>query len=219
MKACLLLLLIVSFSRKTTAQLPDAATIKKHKIKIVGAAGDGGTEYYLYEENGSVIKQAYEDETFKKPNRTNRVYYNAANKPDSIITTGQYGNSKEYFFYGADGKYTQVYIDDEYAPGDADTSWYKKDGKISKTKDAYGRITKYDYSSKGRLLKRTTIGIGDEGTTVTTYTYDAAGKLISETRKDKEESSTTKYQYNKQGLLLKAIRSSGWTTTYYYTFR
>lgn len=219
MKATILLLLVFSFFNQATAQFPDAATIKKHKITIIAASGEGGTEYHLFDENGYLVKQDYEDKTFANPNKANQIYYNSYNKPDSIISKGEYRNEKQYFFYDADGKYKVVYMNSEYANGDADTSWYTKDNKIIRSKDAYGRTVKYDYNAKGQLIKSTESGTEEEGKTITNYTYNALGKLIIETRKDNEGGSSTKYEYNKQGLLVKEIRSSGWTTHYSYTFK
>lgn len=215
MKAIIILLVIHSFLNQASAQFPDAATIKKQKIKTIAASGDGGTEYSLFDQNGYEIKSAYEDEEFKKPSRINSIYYNAANQPDSIISTLGSRTDKEYFIYSADGSYLRIILS---GSTDRDSIWYNKKGKEIKTKYASGETIKYEYNAKGQLTKMITIDKKGAMSNTTTFNYNALGQLAIEFCKEEYNTSSIKYEYNKQGLLTKAKRSSGWTTTYYYTF-
>lgn len=214
MKTIILFVLALTAFKQTFAQFPDAAIIKKNKIKIIGAAGDGGTEYSLFDENGYEIKTAFEDENFKKPSSISRIYYNAVNKPDSIISTSEFRNNKEYFIYSADGSYIRVIL----SGATRDSIWYNKKGKEIKTKYANGENIKYEYNTKGQLAKMINTDKSGNISTTTTFNYNALGQLVTESTKEEYNTSTTKYEYNNQGLLVKARRSSGWTTTYSYTF-
>ncbi len=196
-------------------QYPDAATIKKNKIKIIEVSGRSGTDYRLYDENGYAIKGAYDDIDFKSPNWTNTNFYNKKGLPDSII--GTYTN--DHYKYFDDGSFIIISID----KNESDTALYAKDKKIKEERGSDGSKTKYEYNTKGQLIKST--NTHPEGKSVTTYLYNATGLLQSE--KTTGVCSTgycisALYTYDKKGLLIKEVKDYGggskYPTEYSYFF-
>ncbi len=210
--SCLLFFMLISGI--SYCQYPDAATIKKNKIKIIGLDGLSGTTYRLYDENGMGIKGSYMDEEFKKTEWENKIFYNEKSLPDSIHSTG-YIKSKTYYKYAADGSYTTIEIERT----SIDTSFYTKDHKIKESRDSDGSKTIYAYNSKGQLINKTQTNGEDKS--VTTYVYNTAGLIQSEKTTGTNTGSAI-YTYDKKGLLIKEVTDyvigSKLTTTYFYKF-
>lgn len=116
------------------------------------------------------VKGSYIDEEFKKTEWENKIFYNEKSLPDSIHSAG-YSKSKTYYKYAADGSYTTIEIEG----ASRDTSFYTKDHKIKERRGSDGSHTKYEYNTKRQLIK--SINTDGDGTSVVTYTYNAAGKL------------------------------------------
>jgi hypothetical protein len=213
MKNLSCLLFFMHISGISYCQYPDAATIKKNKIKIIEVSSYVGTDHRLYDENGYAIKGAYDDIDFKSPNWTNTIFYNKKGLPDSII--GKYRN--DHYKYFDDGSFIIISID----KNESDTAFYAKDKKIKEERGSDGSKTKYEYNTKGQLIKST--NTHPEGKSVTTYLYNALGLMQSEkTTGDCKNGIciSVLYTYDKNGLLIKEVvdRGSGskFTTDYAY---
>jgi YD repeat-containing protein len=211
MKTLFCLLLSCLLCHQSNAQLDAPALLKKHNIKAVVEVEEIGTTYYVVDEHGYIVKAASGNPSGDLK-YSSQVYYNNAQKPDSIITTGLYKNCSSYFFYKKDGSYTQA---DEIENA-TDSTWFDKTGKKIKKKDGYGRITKYGYNTKQQLIKETTTAF--DGNSTVTYTYNSSGQVVSRTRKTKDATYVSKYEYNEKGLLSKEV-FDGMTTLYKYISR
>lgn len=198
----------------TYCQYPNAATIKKNKIRIIGLDGLSGTVYRLYDEHGMGVKGSYMDEEFKKTEWENKIFYNEKSLPDSIHSTG-YSKSKTYYKYAPDGSYTTIEIERT----SSDTSFYEKDHKIKERRGKSGSKTKYEYNTKRQLIKKTETNGG--GKSITSYVYNAAGLLQSEKTTGANTGSAV-YTYDKKGLLIKEVNDYGtgskMTTSYFYKY-
>ena len=75
----------------------------------------------------------------------------------------------------------------------------------------------YVYDDLKRLISKTKVGIGDQPDLVTTYTYDAADRRLSETITGGNLSTTATWEYNLAGQLIKSVDHQGLITTYVYT--
>lgn len=214
MKKLFILLSFLLFSITSFCQYPDAATIKKNKIKIIGLSGMSGTTYRLYDENGMGVKGSYMDEEFKKPEWERKIFYNEKGLPDSIHSIG-YSKSKTYYKYSTDGSFIVIEIERM----SSDTSYYTKDNKIKERRNSNGSKTKYEYNAKRQLIKKTETQ-GD-AKSVTTFIYNAAG-LVQLEKTTGADNRTYEYTYDKKGLLIKEISDYGsgskMTTTYFYKF-
>lgn len=67
-----------------------------------------------------------------------------------------------------------------------------------------------------RLVSKTRVGIGNQPNYVTTYAYDAASRVISETITGGSLSTTATYTYNTAGQPVTVVDHQGLVTTYSY---
>ena len=74
----------------------------------------------------------------------------------------------------------------------------------------------YVYDDLKRLISKTKIGIGDQPNVVTTYTYDAANRKLSETISGGNLNTVAIWEYNVAGQLIKFTNHQGLVTTYSY---
>lgn len=74
----------------------------------------------------------------------------------------------------------------------------------------------YVYDSLKRLISKTQVGIDEQPDLVTTYTYDAADRRLSETITGGELSTTATWEYNLAGQLVKFVDYQGLITTFSY---
>lgn len=95
-------------------------------------------------------------------------------------------------------------------------SW-QGDQLVSSTADT-GVEMVYAYDSADRLKSITKKGMGDKPDLITTYTYDAADRKLSETVSAGSESLTKSWTYDTQGNILSETDTNGLTTSYQYTF-
>lgn len=124
-----------------------------------------------------------------------------------VKETNQLNHATEYE-YDLAGNQTAV-ID-----GNKNKTVYNYDGLnrlVSKT-NAEGGMFEYRYDSFGNTAGTTMYGGGDEKAT-TTYTYDAAGNLLTETS---PLGSVTTYTHDKEGNVLTQVDENGKQTAYTY---
>ena len=74
----------------------------------------------------------------------------------------------------------------------------------------------YAYDAMQRLISKTKVGIGSQPDLVTTYQYNAASQIISETVTGGELSENSSKEYNLAGLLTKQTDKTGLFTTFSY---
>ena len=74
----------------------------------------------------------------------------------------------------------------------------------------------YIYDDLKRLISKIKIGIGNQPDLVTTYQYDAANRLISETITSGELSTIATWEYNLAGQLIKGVDHQGLVMSYSY---
>ena len=154
---------------------------------------------YQYDANGNLIQYT---------NRNNEWVKYAYDCMDrQVKETNQLNHATEYE-YDLAGNQTAV-ID-----GNKNKIVYTYDGLnrlVSKT-NAEGGMFEYRYDSFGNTAGTTMYGGGDEKAT-TTYTYDAAGNLLTETS---PLGSVTTYTHDKEGNVLTQVDENGKQTAYTY---
>lgn len=74
----------------------------------------------------------------------------------------------------------------------------------------------YAYDAMLRLVSKTKVGIGEQPDLVTTYQYNAASQIVSETVTGEELSESSSKEYNFAGLLAKQTDKTGLFTTFSY---
>ena len=154
---------------------------------------------YQYDANGNLIQYT---------NRNNEWVKYAYDCMDrQVKETNQLNHATEYE-YDLAGNQTAV-ID-----GNKNKIVYTYDGLnrlVSKT-NAEGGMFEYRYDSFGNTAGTTMYGGGDEKA-ATTYTYDAAGNLLTETS---PLGSVTTYTHDKEGNVLTQVDENGKQTAYTY---
>lgn len=127
-----------------------------------------------------------------------------------VITVKQ--NSSErinwvYNSYSAMGRLIETYHSNQTR---TENSW-SCCGKASTT-NVDGITTSYSYDD----LKRVTQQVNEATGIITQHTYDAMGRRLGSTIKNKELASTTSSTYDLAGRVREAIDPTGLVTTYYY---
>ena len=154
---------------------------------------------YQYDANGNLIQYT---------NRNNEWVKYAYDCMDrQVKETNQLNHATEYE-YDLAGNQTAV-ID-----GNKNKIVYTYDGLnrlVSKT-NAEGGMFEYRYDSFGNTAGTTMYGGGDEKA-ATTYAYDAAGNLLTETS---PLGSVTTYTHDKEGNVLTQVDENGKQTAYTY---
>lgn len=74
----------------------------------------------------------------------------------------------------------------------------------------------YAYDAMLRLVAKTKVGIGTQPDQVTTYVYNAAGQVLSETVTGGDLSESSSREYNYAGLLTRQTDKTGLSTTFSY---
>lgn len=200
MKQLTLLVLLVSAIPAFSQEIPDAAALRKNKVRIMIRSWDGGTTYTLVDKNGFQIKTAYEDSTFKRLESSATVYMNSDNRPDSIVHDGR---SVTRYFYNAKGYYTVT----SYGTT-SDTTWFDAKGKYLSGRDNAGAVAAYQYNAKNQLVK-TVVSRANGDKETTTYTYNAAGQMIAQRYVSGDSRNDYTYTYLKNGLVNTKTSSYG----------
>ena len=154
---------------------------------------------YLYDANNNLIQYT------NRNNEWVKYAYDCMNR--QVKETNQLNHATEYE-YDLAGNQTAV-ID-----GNKNKTIYTYDGLnrlVSKT-NAEGGMFEYRYDSFGNTAGTTMYGGGDEKA-ATTYTYDAAGNLLTETS---PLGSVTTYTHDKEGNVLTQVDENGKQTAYTY---
>ena len=154
---------------------------------------------YQYDANNNLIQYT------NRNNEWVKYAYDCMNR--QVKETNQLNHATEYE-YDLAGNQTAV-ID-----GNKNKTVYTYDGLnclVSKT-NAEGGMFEYRYDSFGNTAGTTMYGGGDEKAT-TTYTYDAAGNLLTETS---PLGSVTTYTHDKEGNVLTQVDENGKQTAYTY---
>ena len=154
---------------------------------------------YLYDANNNLIQYT------NRNNEWVKYAYDCMNR--QVKETNQLNHATEYE-YDLAGNQTAV-ID-----GNKNKTVYTYDGLnrlVSKT-NAEGGMFEYRYDSFGNTAGTTMYGGGDEKA-ATTYTYDAAGNLLTETS---PLGSVTTYTHDKEGNVLTQVDENGKQTAYTY---
>ena len=101
------------------------------------------------------------------------------------------------------------------ALGNKTTYAYDSQGHVTKKTEALGRVTDYTYDLDGRKLTEATkrTNNGAPQTLVTSYQYDAAGRLLKRTYPDATSTTT---EYSPTGRVTARVDELGHRTTYVY---
>ena len=154
---------------------------------------------YQYDANSNLIQYT------NRNNEWVKYAYDCMNR--QVKETNQLNHATEYE-YDLAGNQTAV-ID-----GNKNKTIYTYDGLnrlVSKT-NAEGGMFEYRYDSFGNTAGTTMYGGGDEKA-ATTYAYDAAGNLLTETS---PLGSVTTYTHDKEGNVLTQVDENGKQTAYTY---
>lgn len=154
---------------------------------------------YQYDANNNLIQYT------NRNNEWVKYAYDCMNR--QVKETNQLNHATEYE-YDLAGNQTAV-ID-----GNKNKAIYTYDGLnrlVSKT-NAEGGMFEYRYDSFGNTAGTTMYGGGDEKA-ATTYAYDAAGNLLTETS---PLGSVTTYTHDKEGNVLTQVDENGKQTAYTY---
>ena len=192
------------------------------KIKTTDARGYVTT--YAYDGNGNCIKTVTPDGTevsytydgagnlTKVSTQTGMgevaVSYKYDAKGQLIETTDAIGNVTKisYDIYGNVWKVTDAY------GNIVEENTYDAINQLIQVKDAAGSIASYSYDKSANVTKVTTAaGSGQESTS--TYSYDAAGRMLSATD---PLSGTSTYTYNSAGQVTSVTDPMGGVTGYEY---
>ena len=154
---------------------------------------------YLYDANNNLIQYT------NRNNEWVKYAYDCMNR--QVKETNQLNHATEYE-YDLAGNQTAV-ID-----GNKNKTVYTYDGlnRLVSQTNAEGGMFEYRYDSFGNTAGTTMYGGGDEKA-ATTYTYDAAGNLLTETS---PLGSVTTYTHDKEGNVLTQVDENGKQTAYTY---
>ncbi|WP_026652919.1 DUF6531 domain-containing protein [Butyrivibrio proteoclasticus] len=190
---------------------------------------DGNRTAYTYDASDNI-----KSVTDPLGNLTKYIYDKAGNLTDLVNPDG----SKKSWIYNVIGKPEKV-IDEEERETLVyyNTSWeeekivlpnkgeikydYDKLGRKTLITDPVGRRTRYTYDNNGNILRTDIFSElsdgnnpeAEEGTVTRKYTYDAHGRVLSETDGN---GNTTCFEYDKNGNLIKRIAPNGGVYTQEY---
>ena len=175
------------------------------------------TTTYTYDSKGNVI-------SYVTSNEKNNTYYtyNSAGK----VIREQTGNDYTYYTYDAKGNNLIIATLKKDYQGEApalydssltcfDTTTYTYDSKGRVISEVYssGGSVAYEYDSRGNVTKETNVTVENDKTktTVTTYTYDDMGNLLT----TQSEGDSATYVYDKASRTLLANENGECTRTIY----
>ena len=200
---------------------------------------DGTTESYTYE-YGNLSQDANTGAYTFTPGSGDavRVYvtHGTAASPAGIA----YKTTREERFYNVRGdmvyKGMQIYTGSSYETAEWVRNTYDEQHRIVAELKSNGELTEtswnccnkasetlpdgtrylYAYDEMSRLVSKTKVGIGNQPDLVTTYVYNADGKVVSETVSGGALSESETREFNLAGLLTRKVDKQGLVTTFSY---
>ena len=175
------------------------------------------TTTYTYDSKGNVI-------SYVTSNEKNNTYYtyNSAGK----VVREQTGNDYTYYTYDAKGNNlvlatlkkdyqgeAPALYDSSLTCFDTTTYTYDSKGRVAKEENSDGSSVSYEYDASGNVTKETNVTVENDKTktTVTTYTYDDMGNLLT----TQSEGDSATYVYDKAGRTLRVTQNGETTRTLY----
>ena len=175
------------------------------------------TTTYTYDSKGNVI-------SYVTSNEKNNTYYtyNSSGK----VVREKSGNDYTYYTYDSKGNVTvlatlkkdfkgeipKIY-DSSLTCFDTTTYTYDSKGRVAKEENSDGSSVSYEYDVSGNVTKETNVTVENDKTktTVTTYTYDDMGNLLT----TQSEGDSATYVYDKAGRTLRVTQNGETTRTLY----
>jgi len=175
------------------------------------------TTTYTYDSKGNVI-------SYVTSNGKNNTYYtyNSAGK----VIREQTDNNYTYYTYDSKGNVTvlatlkkdfkgeipKIY-DSSLTCFDTLSYTYDNKGRVAKEENSDGSSVSYEYDASGNVTKETNVTVENDKTktTVTTYTYDDMGNLLT----TQSEGGSATYVYDKAGRTLRVTQNGETTRTIY----
>ena len=175
------------------------------------------TTTYTYDSKGNVI-------SYVTSNEKNNTYYtyNSSGK----VVREKSGNDYTYYTYDSKGNVTvlatlkkdfkgeipKIY-DSSLTCFDTLSYTYDSKGRILKEENSDGSSVSYEYDASGNVTKETNVTVENDKTktTVTTYTYDDMGNLLT----TQSEGDSATYVYDKAGRTLRVTQNGETTRTLY----
>lgn len=175
------------------------------------------TTTYTYDSKGNVL-------SYVTSNEKNNTYYtyNSAGK----VVREQTGNDYTYYTYDSKGNVTVLatlkkdfkgeipnIYDSSLTCFDTLSYTYDNKGRVAKEKNSDGSSVSYEYDASGNVTKKTNVTVENDKTktTVTTYTYDDMGNLLT----TQSEGDSATYVYDKAGRTLRVTQNGETTRTLY----
>lgn len=175
------------------------------------------TTTYTYDSKGNVI-------SYVTSNEKNNTYYtyNSAGK----VVREQTGNDYTYYTYDAKGNNlvlatlkkdyqgeAPALYDSSLTCFDTTTYTYDSKGRVAKEENSDGSSASYEYDASGNVTKETNVTVENDKTktTVTSYTYDEMGNLLT----TQSEGDSATYVYDKAGRTLRVTQNGETTRTLY----
>ncbi len=175
------------------------------------------TTTYTYDSKGNVI-------SYVTSNEKNNTYYtyNSAGK----VIREQTGNNYTYYTYDSKGNVTVLatlkkdfkgeipnIYDSSLTCFDTLSYTYDSKGRVAKEENSDGSSVSYEYDASGNVTKETNVTVENDKTktTVTTYTYDDMGNLLT----TQSEGDSATYVYDKAGRTLRVTQNGETTRTLY----
>ncbi len=175
------------------------------------------TTAYTYDSKGNVI-------SYITGNEKNNTYYTYDS--NKRVIREQTGNDYTYYTYDSKGNNLVLATLKKDYKGEApelydskltcfDTTTYTYDSKGRVISEVYskGGSVAYEYDSRGNVTKETNVTVENDKTktTVTTYTYDDMGNLLT----TQSEGDSATYVYDKAGRTLRVTQNGETTRTIY----
>ena len=175
------------------------------------------TTTYTYDSKGNVI-------SYVTSNEKNNTYYtyNSSGK----VVREKSGNDYTYYTYDSKGNVTvlatlkkdfkgeipKIY-DSSLTCFDTLSYTYDNKGRVAKEENSDGSSVSYEYDASGNVTKETNVTVENDKTktTVTTYTYDEMGNLLT----TQSEGDSATYVYDKAGRTLRVTQNGETTRTLY----